>query len=85
VLADDPSKQPNDLRAPMSEVFDTLAEKLALLQKYEARYGPLSDAGDAPSAPTTTSSTTVPTLHAPAAPKLLQQQQGQEKPYVNGV
>jgi adenylate cyclase len=39
----DAIKQLNDLRAPMSEVLGTLAEKLALLQRYEARYGPLPD------------------------------------------
>ncbi|AEO70098.1 uncharacterized protein THITE_2146951 [Thermothielavioides terrestris NRRL 8126] len=41
VLANDPTRDPNDLRAPMSEVLDTLAERLALLQRYEARFGPL--------------------------------------------
>ncbi|KAK4147904.1 phosphatase 2C-domain-containing protein [Dichotomopilus funicola] len=43
VLADDPAKKVNDLRGPMSEVIGTLTEKLALLQKYEARFGPLDN------------------------------------------
>ncbi|KAH6853445.1 phosphatase 2C-domain-containing protein [Chaetomium sp. MPI-CAGE-AT-0009] len=54
VLTDnDPTKQTvakhmGDLRAPMSQVLDTLTERLALLQKYEARFGPLEDADEKP-------------------------------------
>ncbi|KAK4236281.1 hypothetical protein C8A03DRAFT_35815 [Achaetomium macrosporum] len=50
VYAQDPARQPSDLRAPMSEVLDTLAERLALLQRYEARFGPLEDDDDGASA-----------------------------------
>lgn len=38
----------------MSEVLDALTERLALLQKYEARFGPLDSAGDALAISTTT-------------------------------
>ncbi|KAL2136260.1 hypothetical protein VTI74DRAFT_4693 [Chaetomium olivicolor] len=41
VLASDPIRQLNDLRAPMTQVLDTLAEQLALLGRYQARFGPL--------------------------------------------
>jgi adenylate cyclase len=43
-----PTNQISDLRAPMSEVLETLTQRLALLQRYEARYGPLGDAGGIP-------------------------------------
>ncbi|KAK4136719.1 PP2C-domain-containing protein [Trichocladium antarcticum] len=44
VLNGDPIHQLSDLRAPMAQVLDTLSERLALLQRYEARYGPLPPA-----------------------------------------
>ena len=65
VLADNPVRQLNDLRAPMSEVLDALTERLALLQKYEARFGPLDDAGEAPAISTTTTATTAVSAPAP--------------------
>jgi len=41
ILSSDRLRQLNDLRAPMASVLDTLQAKLALLERYEARYGPL--------------------------------------------
>jgi len=46
----------------MSDVLETLTQRLALLQKYEARYGPLED--DAGETPARASSSAV-TLRAP--------------------
>ncbi len=60
VLTHHPVKQLSDLRAPMSEILETLSERMALLQKYEARYGPLDGAGDK-SATTTTITVSAPT------------------------
>ncbi|KAL2165456.1 hypothetical protein VTH06DRAFT_754 [Thermothelomyces fergusii] len=51
-----PSATPSDLRAPISDVLETLSERLALLKKYEERYGPLDDAGDGPPPPPPASS-----------------------------
>ncbi|KAL2198989.1 phosphatase 2C-domain-containing protein [Corynascus similis CBS 632.67] len=68
VLIDhNPAAQPSDLRAPISDVLGTLAERLALLKKYEARYGPLDDAGQGPSTQATTTATSATaSLPAPA-------------------
>ncbi|KAK4032391.1 phosphatase 2C-domain-containing protein [Parachaetomium inaequale] len=89
VLTDGAATEPSDLRAPMAQVLETLTERLALLQKYEARYGPLDDAGDG--APSTTiaaataavPSHTTPTLAAPQPPSQPQPQPPQEQP--NGL
>lgn len=43
VLAGSPIRQLSDLRAPMTTVLDTLAERLAQLKRYEELYGPLPD------------------------------------------
>ncbi|KAJ4290660.1 hypothetical protein N0V88_006407 [Collariella sp. IMI 366227] len=45
VLSGDPIRQLNDLRAPMASVLNTLTEQLALLGRYQARYGPLMGKG----------------------------------------
>jgi adenylate cyclase len=66
VLAKDPAQEQTNLRAPMAEVLETLAERLALLQKYEARFGPLTDAGEVPAAEAAT--TTTPTTATAAVP-----------------
>ena len=66
VLANRPVKQLSDLRAPMAEILETLGQRLALLQKYEARYGPLDGAGDtsaATAAITISAPTPAPPLH----------------------
>ncbi|KAL2270932.1 hypothetical protein VTJ83DRAFT_303 [Remersonia thermophila] len=70
VLSEDPTRPPNDIRAPMAEVLDSLAEKLALLKQYEARFGPLDDHGER--SPTTPTVSSVPIVRTPA-------------PRVNGV
>jgi adenylate cyclase len=73
----------------MAEVLETLAERLALLQKYEARFGPLTDAGEVPAAEaaTTTTPTTataaVPAPPAAAAPTPAAKQQLET--YLNGL
>ncbi|AEO53222.1 hypothetical protein MYCTH_2294267 [Thermothelomyces thermophilus ATCC 42464] len=61
-----PSAKPSDLRAPISDVLETLSDQLALLKKYEARYGPLDDAGEDPSSTQGTTSA-VTSLPPPAA------------------
>ncbi|KAL2023494.1 hypothetical protein VTK56DRAFT_2490 [Thermocarpiscus australiensis] len=43
LAAQQPSTQLSDLRAPMSEILDSLAGRLAMLQRYEARFGPLPE------------------------------------------
>jgi adenylate cyclase len=89
VLAKDPAQEQTNLRAPMAEVLETLAERLALLQKYEARFGPLTDAGEVPAAEaaTTTTPTTataaVPAPPAAAAPTPAAKQQLET--YLNGL
>jgi adenylate cyclase len=75
ILADsNPNKQTaatqvGDLRAPMSQVLDTLSQQLALLQKYQARYGPLDDADEKP-APTSAVSLEAPASATPRPPQL---------------
>ncbi|KAK4156899.1 phosphatase 2C-domain-containing protein [Chaetomidium leptoderma] len=86
VLAKDPINQLGDLRAPMAQVLETLTERLALLQKYEARFGPLDDNASAATITTSTgqgAALTAASVSAPAAPALplLQQQE----PYLNGL
>jgi adenylate cyclase len=71
VLAKEPGQEQTDLRAPMSQVLETLSERLALLQKYEARFGPLTDAGETPVAravTTATPTTATAAVLAPPAP-----------------
>lgn len=48
----------------MSDVLETLTQRLALLQKYEARYGPLDD-GAGEVRPARASSSSAVTLRAP--------------------
>ncbi|KAK4129277.1 adenylate cyclase-like protein [Parathielavia appendiculata] len=56
-ITNDPARQLSGLRAPMADVLGTLAERLALLQRYEARFGPLdSDVAGASSLSGITSS-----------------------------
>lgn len=38
-----PISQLDDLRAPMSDVLDSLAEQLEELRRYKARFGELDD------------------------------------------
>jgi adenylate cyclase len=90
VLAKDPAKEQTDLRAPMAQVLETLAERLALLQKYEARFGPLTDAGEAPvagAAATITPATATAAVPAtPAsAPAPLPAAKQQLESYLNGL
>jgi hypothetical protein len=71
VLSEDDSRPPNDMRAPMTEVLDSLAQKLALLKEYEARFGPLDTsngngvAGAGGVQLQSSASASVPTVRAP--------------------
>ncbi len=62
----------------MAQVFDTLSERLALLERYEARYGPLPPADEAsalmlPSSPTpvTAPATTATTITTPSTSNVI--------------
>ena len=69
VLARDPPQQASDLRVPMSQILDTLSERLALLQRYEARFGPLDGAETEPA-----SAIVPPSPGPPLLPALPQQE-----------
>lgn len=69
------------MRAPMAEVLDTLNERLALLSRYEARYGPLTDDNAPPPVAQAASAPHRPAIppSPPLAPARLSQPQPQQQ------